>query len=100
MIEGEWSIKPYVLSCEFCGEIDCERMEEKEDPDDTIQDLTFNPNMKNKAKRYTMYKAWIRFKYGTLGRGKGREVHEYVRMLIVNTFPPPTGTDLTGFNDE
>ena len=65
-----------------------------------IQDLTFDPDIENDAKPYTIYKAWIRFKYGTLRRGERREAHECVRMLIVQSFPPPTGTDLTGFKEE
>ena len=65
-----------------------------------IQELTFDMDMENNTKRYAIYKAWVGFKYGNLGRGERREVQECVRMLIVQSFPPPTGTDLTCFKLE
>ena len=65
-------------------------MIQKEDLDDMIQNLKFDMDMENSTKRYAIYKAWIRYKYGTLGRRKRIEVHECVRMLIVQRFLPPT----------
>ena len=36
---GEWSIKLYIPICEFCGEVRCDRMEQKEILEDMIDDL-------------------------------------------------------------
>ena len=96
---GEWSIKAFIPSCECCGEIECDRMKQKSDLDDMIQDLKYDVNLEYNA-RYKIYRVLVRFKYGSLGRGDRREINECVRMLIVSSFPPPLGTDLTGFSIE
>ena len=95
---GDWSIKEYVLECEFCAGTECNRMDQKEDLDDMVRDLRCDEELDNKSKRYKMYRTWIRFKYGRLGPGERREVHECVRKLIVTTFPPPPGIELTGYS--
>ena len=61
---GEWSVKIYVPRCEFCGELRCDRMEEKEDLEDMIEDLRLDGSMQNNEKRYKISREWIRFKYG------------------------------------
>ena len=97
---GGWVLKVYVPKCEFCGDRDCDRMEEREDLEDMIEDLRLDATMQNNQKRFKMYREWIHFKHGSLGKGERREVDECVGMLIVSNFPPPEGTDLTGFSEE
>ena len=94
---GDWSIKEYVPRCEFCDGTQCERMGQKEDLDEMICDLRVEEDLDNKSKRFSMYRQWTRFRHGILGRGERREIDECVRMLIATTFPPPPGTELTGF---
>ena len=65
-----------------------------------VRDLRVEEDLDNKSKRYAMYRQWTRFKHGNLGRGERREIDECVRMLIATTFPPPPGTELTGFRDD
>ena len=87
------------VTCEFCDGSGCDRMMQKEDLDDAVRDLMMDEDLTNKQRRYSMYRDWIRFKYGSLGPGERKEVNECVRMLIITRFPPPEGTTLTGFSE-
>ena len=94
---GDWTIKEYDPRCEFCACRDCERMQQKDDLDEGVRDLMMNDDLTNKQRRYQMYRDWIRFKFGCLGPGERKPIDKCVRILIVAKFPPPVGTELTGF---
>lgn len=96
---GDWTIKKCVLRCEFCGLMDCGQIQQKDDLDNGIRDLMMEEDLRNKQKRYQMYRDWIRFKYGSLGPSEKKHVDKYVRKLIVTKFPPPIGTELTGYRE-
>ena len=91
---GEWSLKVYVPKCEYCGGVEYDRMEQKDDLEDMIEDLRLDASTQNQ-KRFRMFRYWIRFKHGVLWRGERREIDECVRMLIVDSFPPDEGTRLS-----
>ena len=97
--DGDWLIKDYVPKCEFCGLTDCERMEDKEDLDDTMKDYHERTDLTNASKRYKIYRMWVNYKYGAMGPSIRVEINDCVRCLITTNFPPPPGMSLTRFQE-
>ena len=74
-------------------------MDQKEDLEEIVGDLRMMSDMSSKQKRYNMYRDWIDWKSGYLGKGERKQVHKCVRELIILKFPPVEGDTLAGFKE-
>ena len=95
--KGEWMIVEYGgKKCEFCDELECERVESKEILEGMLEEVAVMDG-RTDEKRYRMYRRYTALKYGGLGRGVRRKLDECVAALILSKFPLEAGKRKRGY---